>query len=270
MAYDLGDPVPLSINIKDSVGVLANATLVTLYVTDPSGSTTSAAITATSTGVYQNTYVPSTVGRYIVRWVATGTNASAYTDSFEVNDPAETFIVSLADVKRYLNITSTTSDEELRQFILEATDICEAMVNQKLRRKSFTEDYTAVEGSVMLTQQPVTAITSLTENDVALVEDVDYFVNYRAGIIYRGDSTMRRFWRSGVNNITVTYIAGKTEPSPTEQLLVKETTRHLWRTKRGASPMAMGNGDEFIPGGNNVITSRMQELADLINVPGFA
>ena len=270
MAYDLGDPVPLAISVKDAAGVAANATLVTLTVTAPDGTATSATITPTSTGAYSLTYAPSAAGRYMYRWLATGTNASSYTDVFEVNDPAETFIVSLADVKRYLNITSTTSDEELRQFILEATDISESMVNQKLRRKSFTENYTAVEGSVMLIKQPVTAITSLTENDVALVEDVDYFVNYRAGIVYRGDSTMRRFWRSGVNNITVTYVAGKTEPSPTEQLLVKETVRHLWRTKRGASPMTMGNGDEFIPGGNNVITYRMQELADLINVPGFA
>ena len=270
MAYDLGDLVPLRVNVKDSAGAAANASSVSITITAPDATTTSATVTPTSTGQYDYTFTPALVGRHLVRWAATGTNASAYTDSFEVNDPAETFIVSLADVKRYLNVTSTTNDEEIRQFILEATDICESMVNQKLRRKSFTEKCTAVEGSVMLIKQPVTAITSLTENDVALTENVDYFVNYRAGIIYRGDTTMRRFWRSGVNNITVTYVAGKTEPSPTEQLLIKETVRHLWRTKRGASPMGMGGQEEFIPGGNNAITFRMQELADLINVPGFA
>ena len=270
MAYDLGDIVGLAVTVKDSSGTAANATAVTCTITLPDGTTATPTVTNGSTGSYTVDYTPTLVGRHLVRWIATGSNASAYTDSFEVNDPTETFIVSLADVKRYLNVTSTTNDEEIRQFILEATDICESMVNQKLRRKSFTEKYTAVEGSIMLIKQPVTAITSLTENGVALTEDVDYFVNYRAGVVYRGDTTMRRFWRSGVNNITVTYIAGKTEPSPVEQLLIKETVRHLWRTKRGASPMAMGNGDEFIPGGNNVITFRMQELADLINIPGFA
>ncbi len=270
MAYDLGDLVGLAVTVKDASGTAANATAVTCTITLPDGTTATPSVTNGSTGSYTVDYTPTLVGRHLVRWIATGTNASAYTDSFEVNDPAETFIVSLADVKRYLNVTSTTNDEEIRQFILEATDICESMVNQKLRRKSFTEKCTAVEGSVMLIKQPVTAITSLTENDVALTENVDYFVNYRAGIIYRGDTTMRRFWRSGVNNITVTYVAGKTEPSPTEQLLIKETVRHLWRTKRGASPMGMGGQEEFIPGGNNAITFRMQELADLINVPGFA
>ena len=48
MAYDLGDPVPLAISIKDSAGVAANATLVTLTVTAPDGTATSATITPTA------------------------------------------------------------------------------------------------------------------------------------------------------------------------------------------------------------------------------
>jgi hypothetical protein len=34
--------------------------------------------------------------------------------------------------------------------------------------------------------------------------------------------------------------------------------------------MGMGGQEEFVAGANNAITYRMQELADLINVPGFA
>ena len=270
MAYNLGDLVGLAVTVKDSSGTAANATAVTCTITLPDGTTATPSVANATTGSYTVDYSPTLVGRYLVRWIATGTNASAYTDSFEVNDPAETFIVSLADVKRHLNISSTTSDDELRQFILEATDIAEPLVNQKLRRKSFTEKCTAVEGSVMLIHGPVTSITSLTENGVSLAEDVDYYVNYRAGIVHRGNPTIRQWWRAGNNNITVTYVAGKTDPSPVEQLLIKEIVRHLWRTQRGASPMAMGGDDNYIPGGNNIVTYRIQELADLINVPGFA
>jgi hypothetical protein len=271
VAYDLGDLVPLRVNIKDANGTAANASNVTATITAPDGTTTSTTISPTVTGQYDYTYTPTLVGRHLVRWLATGTNASAYTDSFEVNDPTETFIVSLADVKRYLNITSTASDDELRQFILEATDIAEPLVNQKLRRDSFSEKYTATEDSIMLIKQPVVSVTSIVENGVTLTENVDFYVNYRAGLVYRGDTTMRRFWRSGQNNITVNYVAGKTDPSPVEQLLIKEIVRHLWRTQRGASPMAMGSGDsDFIPGSSNIVTYRIQELANLISVPGFA
>jgi len=271
MAYDLGDIVGLAVTVKDATGTAANATAVTCTITLPDGTTATPSVTNATTGSYTVDYSPTLVGRHLVRWVATGSNASAYTDSFEVNDPTETFIVSLSDVKRYLNITSTASDDELRQFILEATDIAEPLVNQKLRRDSFSEKYTATEDSIMLIKQPVVSVTSLVENGVTLTENVDFYVNYRAGLVYRGDTTMRRFWRSGQNNITVNYVAGKTDPSPVEQLLIKEIVRHLWRTQRGASPMSMGSGDsDYIPGGSNIVTYRIQELANLISVPGFA
>jgi hypothetical protein len=270
MAYDLGDPVPLSINIKDSSGTLANATLVTLYVTGPDGSTTSAAITPTSTGVYQQTYAPSTAGRYIVRWAATGTNASAYTDTFDVNDSADLTLVSLADVKTYLNITSTSADEELRQFILEATDIAERLTSRQLRRKTYTEAYSVSGPNFSLKQQPVVSVTSVTEDGVTLTAGTDYVLDQALGLLYRGSTLSPLYWHSGSDNITVVYVSGEVNPSPTAQLLVKEITRHLWRTQRGASPMNMGNGDDFIPGGNNIVTYRIKELAELISIPTVA
>jgi hypothetical protein len=269
MAYDLGDMVTVGVNIKNAAGTLTAPSTVVCTITLPDATTTTPTVTTVATGQYSVDYLPTQVGRHLVRWVSTSPTTS-YTDTFEVNDPAEAYIVSLADVKAYLNITSSSSDDELRQFILEATEIAERLVNQKLRQKTFTETYTAIESSVTLINQPLVSISSLTENGVSLTEGVDYFVNYRAGILYRGDTTMRRFWRQGVNNISITYKAGKTDPSPTEQLLVKEIVRHLWRTQRGASPMGMGGQDDFVPGGNNIITYRIQELADLINIPGFA
>ena len=273
MAYDLGDPVPLSIQIKDSAGVLANATLVTLYVTDPDGATTSAAITATSTGVYQQTYAPATVGRYIVRWAATGTNASSYTDTFDVNDPADLTLVSLADAKTYLNITSTNSDEEIRQFILEATDIAERLTGRQLRRKTFVEAYNGSDAispyrgliALRLRKVPVISITSVVENGLTLAA-TDYTVSPESGVLYRGSSMFRQGWQPGEQNITITYAAGDLS-NVTAQTLVKELTRHLWRTQRGASPMSMSGGDDYVPGSANVLTYRVQELAALITIP---
>lgn len=269
MAYDLGDPVPLSIQIKDSAGVLANATLVTLTITNPDGTSSSATITPTTTGVYQHTYVPSAAGRYLIRWQATGTNASAYTDSFDVNDPTDLALLSLSDAKQYLNITNSTSDEELREFIVAATDIAERLTSRQLRRKTYTDTYTGSTQTINLRNTPIVSVTSVTENGATLTENTDYVVDTVLGILTRGTSTQPRYWKPGAGNITVTYVAGETNPSPTAQLLVKEITRHLWRTQRGASPMSMGQ-DDFIPGGNNIVTYRIKELAELLTVPTVA
>jgi hypothetical protein len=270
MAYDLGDPVALSIQVKDSSGTLANATTVTLYVTAPDGTTSSATISPTSTGVYSHTYSPSGAGRYLVRWAATGTNASSYTDAFTVNDPADLSLLSLTDAKQYLNITSSSADEELRQFILEASDIAERLTSRQLRRKTYTEAYSVSGPYFSLRQQPVISVTTVTEDGVTLTAGTDYVLDTALGILYRGSTLSPLYWHAGQDNITVTYVAGEGNPSPTAVLQVKELTRHLWRTQRGASPLGMGGQDDFIPGGNNIVTYRIKELAELLSIPTVA
>ena len=269
MAYDLGDPVPLAISIKDAAGVAANATLVTLTVTAPDGTATSATITPTSTGAYSLTYSPALAGRYMYRWLATGTNASAYTGTFEVDDPADLPVISLDEAKAYLNVTSSSGDDEIRSFILAATDIAERMTSRTLRRRSVVESYSVSGPFFSLNTQPVISVTSVVEDGVTLAA-TDYVLDARIGLLYRGTSTSPLYWRAGTDNITVTYVAGEPTPNPTAQLLVKELTRHLWRTQRGASPMAMGGSDEFVPGSSNIMTYRVQELAGLLTTPTVA
>lgn len=270
MAFDLGDVVALAFSTVNSAGAPANATTVVVSVTLPDGTTATPAVTNAATGSYTASYTPTVAGRHLVRWVATGTNAQAYTDVFDVNDAGDLSLVSLADVKTYLNVTSSSSDDELRQFILEATDIAERLTSRQLRRKSYTDTYSGSTQTLNLRNTPIVSVTSVTENGTALVENTDFVVDTVLGILTRGTSTQPRYWKPGAGNITVTYVAGETNPSPTAQLLVKEITRHLWRTQRGASPMPMGGGDDFIPGGNNIVTYRIKELAELLTVPTVA
>ena len=123
--FDLGDVVPLAVNVKDTAGALANATAVVLTITLPDGTTATPSVTNSSTGVYSATYTPAVAGRFGVRWVATGTNASTYVDAFTV--AAGAGLISLDEVKAFLNITSTTNDEELREFVAAATVAAEGM-----------------------------------------------------------------------------------------------------------------------------------------------
>ena len=142
MTYDLGDVVPLGITITDSTGANANASAVTCTITLPDGTTSTGSVTNPSTGLYNCDFSPSQTGRHAVRWVATGTNASAYTDEFTVRDYADLGLLGLDEVKSHLNIsaTDTTLDEELRRFIDAATDLAEQYLGQILGRKTFTNE----------------------------------------------------------------------------------------------------------------------------------
>lgn len=82
--YDLGDPVALSVTIRDAAGALANAGAVTVTIVQPDGTTLSPAVSNPSTGSYATALAPTLTGRHVVRWIATGANASAFTTEFVV------------------------------------------------------------------------------------------------------------------------------------------------------------------------------------------
>ena len=92
--YDLGDPAALSVSIRDTAGTLADATSVVCTITLPDATTTTPSVTHSSTGVYSVSYTPTLAGRYKIRWVATGTNASAYSDIFDVFASDPRFLIS--------------------------------------------------------------------------------------------------------------------------------------------------------------------------------
>lgn len=269
MTYDLGDVVTLGFVVK--IGdTLTNASSATATITLPDGSTTTPTLTNPSTGNYTVIYVPSQVGRHGVRVVTTGTGAAAYTDVFDVDDSASLPVISLADAKQYCNITSTANDEELRNFILAASDIAERLTNLTLRRRTYVDVNDGGSNVINLLRSPVTSVTSIVENTTTLTAGDQYTVDLVNGIVYRGSTTNPLTWYAGQQNITITYVAGESNPSPTAQLLVKELTRHLWRTQRGASPMGMSGSDDYIPGSNNVLTYRVKELAELLTTPTVA
>lgn len=71
-----------------------------------------------------------------------------------------------------------------------------------------TDDEVRMDGTgtsaLLLDQLPVVDITSITENDVELTEDTDFYLA-AAGIVRR---TWPTFWRVGLGNIVVTYSHG--------------------------------------------------------------
>ena len=278
--YDLGDVVPLGIKITDANGNLANATTVVCTITLPDGSTATPTVTNSQTGIYDVDYTPTMFGRYAVRWVATGSNASAYADDFTVRDYADLGIVSLDEVKAHLNIpaTNTTNDEEIRRFMDAASDLAENYVGCVLGRKTFVnEKYSGNTDIIRLNNPRAISITSVYENGV-LLDPAAYVLDYTGQRLTRvttGSLSGPNYfgiWAPGAQNIVVSYVAGFVNPPASAKQGVLEIIRHLWQTQRGPTAVVGRNqsGDDFVQGATYSLPRRAIELLDPVSLPGLA
>lgn len=266
MSYDLGDVVPLAVSVKDSAGAAANATAVSVTVTLPDGTTATPTVSNPATGSYTASYTPTQAGRHGVRWLATGTNACAYTDGFAVADTADIPVVSLAEVKAHLNITTTSNDDELRGVIAAAQDAAENYTGRVFGRRTFTETHDGGRRTIALRRHPLVAVATVTQDGVTLSSG-EWIVDVTGGVLHRADYG---YW-SGQDpqNIVVTYTAGYAIQSAAERQGVLEMVRHLWETQRG-SLATFPRGDDYaptVPGYS--IPHRVSELWGDV-VPGMA
>lgn len=274
MPYDLADTVRLAADSKDAAGTLTNAGTVTLTITLPDGTTMSPAVTnpPAQTGQYRYDYATVQAGRHGVRWVFTTPN-NAYTDQFDVREAAPPLILSLADAKTHLNISSTTHDEELRGWLEAVTGVIEQFVGPVVRRTVVEDhDYLPVYGARMLVLRstPVIALTSalavLDGGTDYAVADLD--VDGRTGIVRRLDGGAL----SGP--LRVTYVAGRPVIPANITSAAKIILAHLWRTQYGGSRAlpAVGGGDDYavtepIPGFGYAIPNRALQLLEPQRLP---
>jgi len=279
-AYDLGDTVALGITITNAAGAPANATAVTCTVTAPDGTSTSPTTSnSEGTGLYAASYTPTLAGRHIVRWVATGTNASAYTDEFSVRDLTLLPVVGYDTVLTHLNIpTASANEEEIRRFIDAAQDLAENYVGAVLGRRSITETYDGNTDHLRLRSPRAISITSVVENGITLGTN-EYKLDDTGQRLYRltassltaSSYSAYGYWATGTDTVTVSYVAGFTVTPYAVQQGVLEIIRHLWQTQRGAVNVMSrtGTGDDFYPASTYSLPRRAMELLDPASLPGI-
>ncbi|WP_406000690.1 hypothetical protein [Streptomyces sp. NBC_00829] len=271
MPYDLGAQVPLGTTVKDGAGALANAGGMALTITLPDASTvTVSSVLPSSTGVYAYDYPTVQPGRHSVRWVATGINAGAYTDVFDVREATPPLLFSLASAKAQLDITTTEYDEELREYIAATTQAVEFFVGAVVRR-SVTQPVRGGSDRVVLDTTPVLAVTSMTALGTwqeSVPVDVLNVADAESGVLRRTDGLV--FTQCEYH---VEYVAGRTAVRPNIALAGKMILQHLWRTQYGAARGMVGGGDDFsvtepIPGLGYSIPNRALQLLQGDRLPG--
>ena len=278
-SYDLGDKVYLTWNTVDSSGNAVNPGTVTLNITQPDATTSSVTTATSTTGTYTASFLPTQVGRHIVAWNAGTTWSQAYSDIFEVRDINDIGIVGYDEVLEFLNIPAASANEnEVRRFIDASTDLAETYVGQVLGRRTFTNElYDGGTEFIRIRNPKAISITSVTENGLA-VSASNYVLDYTGQRLYRiGSGTLYAtnsygYWTQGMNNVSITYVAGYVNPPMSAKQGVLEIIRHLWQTQRGAiNVMSRTNsGDELYSTPTYSLPRRAMELLDPTSFPGLA
>ena len=278
-SYDLGDKVYLTWNTVDSSGAAVNPGTVTLNITQPDATTSSVTTATSTTGTYTASFTPTQVGRHILAWAATGSYPQAFSDVFEVRDINDIGIVGYDEALEFLNIPTVNANEnEIRRFIDASTDLAENYVGQVLGRRTFTNElYDGGTEFIRIRNPKAISITSVTENGLA-VSASNYVLDYTGQRLYRiGSGTLYAtnsygYWTQGMNNVSITYVAGYVNPPMSAKQGVLEIIRHLWQTQRGAiNVMSRTNsGDELYSTPTYSLPRRAMELLDPTSFPGMA
>ena len=210
---------------------------------------------------------------------ATGSYPQAYSDVFEVRDIADIGIVGYDEVLEYLNIpTANANENEIRRFMDAANDLAQSYTGVILGRKTFTSQlYDGGNEFIRLRDPMAISITSVYENGV-LLNSGQYVIDPTGQRLYRiGSGTLYAtnsygYWTAGMNNVSVTYVAGYVNPPMAAKQGVLEIIRHLWQTQRGAMNVMGRNqtGDELYPASTYSLPRRAMELLDPTSLPGLA
>jgi hypothetical protein len=221
VSYDIGNLVRVSVNVTDINGVAADPTTIALTVDQPDG-TLAGPYTPThdGTGAYHYDFLPTQAGRHAYRFVATGTNAGAYDGAFDVTAAFPFPLATQADVEARLGRTLTAGAE--------TTKVAALLADASAAIRSYTgQTITAVAGDVLtvdapytgeltLPERPVTAVTSITLDGVALTGwswDSGHSVALPGGwstqssVTYPGRGVLRITYSHGYGSVPADVVA---------------------------------------------------------------
>jgi hypothetical protein len=243
---ELGNPLPdLGVTIRNTAGLVADAGAVALTITLPDLTTTTPVVVHASTGVYTSAYTPTTVGRYTVRWVATGANASAWTTIHDVVDPSQYLIISMSEAMEHLRLPATARDTyaaRLQPFLLSLTPMIENIIGPVVSR-TITETHNGGSNVIKVLRPPIISVTTVIEvagagfsrtltlqdpTTAGALDAYGYSVDLERGILFRRVSGLNGSFLPGVRNVSVTYVAGRNPIPPNVIHAAKDLLRINW------------------------------------------
>jgi hypothetical protein len=229
-----------TIEVRDSTGVLQNAGTVSVVVTLPDGTTANPTVTTLGTGQYvfdHLTTVPELYG-----WEATatggilGTAVRKWSGSFYVVGPGR-LLVDTADALDHLRVTLTAAAdrERLRLLCLRATDAVERDLDRAITRRTVTAElHDGGKTTVALLRTPVISVSAVSVDGTPVTggAGVDWTLRASAGLLVRGSGKSWAVWPDGVQNVSVTYVAGMTSPPVVARGVALNIVARTWQSSQ--------------------------------------
>jgi uncharacterized phiE125 gp8 family phage protein len=155
-------------------------------------------------------------------------------------------LVTLTDVKQFLNITTAVNDDELQGFLLDAVSVIEDIIGP-IGAKSVTEVVAARGPLIVLPQIPVLSVQSVSvqswQGSTAVDDTASWRLDARTGLLHRQVIGAPLIFLTADAVITVTYTIGRTDvPNPINRAVLIQVA-DMWRTQRGATSLSPG-GDQ--------------------------
>ena len=238
---DVGQTYPATATVTGSDGKPANATTAVLTITLPDGTDVVPAVQnpPVITGLYAADYKTVQAGLHKASWLTTQPDA-ATVDYFSVRRYLS--VISFAEAKNHLNITTTTDDDELRQFIQASAELIESKVGICVRR-DFTDRVSRGTYQLAVAHRPilkVNSVTSIWPGGPAWPAE-QLTADTEAGLVQQ-IQPMQFYW--GPWDVSIS--CGRAEIPERFAHAQKEQLRHLWETQRGPmSPQILGGEEVF-------------------------
>ncbi len=254
---DLGDVYATKVEVRDANGTLADPTEVVCTVTDPAGLSVDVPVQRVDVGVYRAGVRATLPGQWLIHWQATGLHESSETDGFTALTYAP--VVSLREAKEFLNITSTTSDQELRRFLMVVSASGEQFTGRVFGRRAVSAEVDGGARSVVVPDCPIVSVSQIAENGSVVAADGYRVRSAAGGVIERRSGAVASWWAAGL--VSVDYIAGYQAQPEQDRQGALVMLKHLWETQRGTVRMNVG-ADEWNPSLTFSVPRRVQELWD--------
>lgn len=175
-------------------------------------------------------------------------------------------VLTLDEAKAAINLTGSSQDTELASYITAVSRRLDELAGAIVVRTVTGEVHSGGRSLITLLYRPVVSITSITEYQYttaqALTAETNatkpatgYLVDLRWGDIRRRASGGDSWFPSGMDNIVVTYVAGRAATTAAVDPKFKQAAAiflsHLWRLEQGSGSVTFGqfNPDGGLPPG---------------------
>jgi uncharacterized phiE125 gp8 family phage protein len=195
-------------------------------------------------------------------------------------------LVTLSDLKTFLNMSATNNDAQLSSMITAASTMWVNRVGPVAGSPVFSERYDGGVPTIHLKNTPVQSVTTVTEvyfnttntltlhqpDDVSAFSALNYSIDLTTGLLTRRNYGIVTNFADGVQNIHVTYVAGYSSTPEDVKHAVLLLVQHMWETQRGrmVMPNQRADADSWNPAFGFTWPRRVEEIAQSYYTPGLA